>query len=294
MNRLTFRPLMPATASLLIHLGLGGIAGMALDQAPVRMPVLIAELVEAEAPPAVEPPPRPAPPIVRKRPVIPPKPLATPLPAEPSVPPRPEPEPPPATVPEPPEPAASEPPRPAAPEPPKPAPPVPPAVATAEPTLPTRTGPEQPPPTDTARPRDLATPPVSVPPDAGLGAFATAPPAVPGPHGGSASSSAREPGVAALPPDGVTQRAIPRGGYQYRPAYPSSARRLGIQGTTLLHVLVGDTGRVVEVIVKQSAGHSDLDQAAADAVRRWRFEPARRGTEPVEMWVQLPFEFRLR
>jgi protein TonB len=59
-------------------------------------------------------------------------------------------------------------------------------------------------------------------------------------------------------------------------------------------VLVSDTGRVAEVIVKQSAGHPDLDQAAADAVRRWLFEPARRGTESVEMWVQLPFEFRLR
>jgi protein TonB len=59
-------------------------------------------------------------------------------------------------------------------------------------------------------------------------------------------------------------------------------------------VLVSDTGRVAEVIVKQSAGHPDLDRAAADAVRRWRFEPARRGTDAVEMWVQLPFEFRLR
>jgi protein TonB len=100
--------------------------------------------------------------------------------------------------------------------------------------------------------------------------------------------------VAALPTDGITQRAIPQGGYQHRPAYPSSARRLGVQGTTLLNVLVADDGRVANVIVKQSAGHPDLDQAAAEAVRRWRFEPARRGTEKVAMWVQLPVEFRLR
>jgi protein TonB len=100
--------------------------------------------------------------------------------------------------------------------------------------------------------------------------------------------------VAALPADGITQHAIPEGGYQHRPAYPSSARRLGVQGTTLLKVLVADDGRVASVIVAQSAGHPDLDQAAADAVRRWRFEPARRGTEKVAMWVQLPVEFRLR
>jgi protein TonB len=46
--------------------------------------------------------------------------------------------------------------------------------------------------------------------------------------------------------------------------------------------------------VKKSAGHPDLDAAAADAVRRWRFEPARRGDEPVAMWVLLPVEFKLQ
>jgi len=62
----------------------------------------------------------------------------------------------------------------------------------------------------------------------------------------------------------------------------------------MLQVLVSDDGRVAEVVVKQSAGHPDLDQAAISAVRRWRFEPARRGTQAVAMWVQIPFEFRFR
>ena len=102
------------------------------------------------------------------------------------------------------------------------------------------------------------------------------------------------PSIAALPPDGITQTAAPRGGYQVRPSYPMSARRAGIQGTTLLGVFVGADGRVSEVVVRQSAGHPDLDAAAAQAVRRWRFEPARRGAEPVAMWVLLPVEFRLQ
>jgi protein TonB len=92
----------------------------------------------------------------------------------------------------------------------------------------------------------------------------------------------------------VTRTAIPRGGYQVRPSYPATARRLGVQGTTLLAVYVTAEGRVAEVRVDQSAGHADLDDAAVEAVRRWRFEPARRGTEPVAMWVRLPVEFRLR
>jgi protein TonB len=92
----------------------------------------------------------------------------------------------------------------------------------------------------------------------------------------------------------ITRYARPQGGYQVRPSYPSSARRLGIQGTTMLKVQVLIDGRVGDVLVEQSAGHPDLDQAATAAVRQWRFDPARRGEDPVAMWVLLPVEFRLR
>jgi len=111
---------------------------------------------------------------------------------------------------------------------------------------------------------------------------------------GGPRTSAPPPSVAAVAPNGITHMAIPRGGYQVRPAYPSSARRLGIQGMTTLRVFVAADGSVGEVVVQESAGHPDLDSAAADAVKRWRFEPARRGTEPVGVWVLLPVQFRLR
>lgn len=95
-------------------------------------------------------------------------------------------------------------------------------------------------------------------------------------------------------PEGLTQYARPQGGYQVRPSYPAGPRRQGIQGTTLLRVHVLADGRIGEVLVEKSAGHHELDEAAADAVRRWHFEPARRGTQAVAMWVLLPVEFRLR
>ena len=100
--------------------------------------------------------------------------------------------------------------------------------------------------------------------------------------------------VTARVPEGVSQLARPRGGYQVKPSYPASARRLGAEGTTLLRVYVAADGRVTDVQVDQSAGHPDLDQAAAEAVRRWSFEPARRGTEAVGTWVRLPVQFVLR
>jgi protein TonB len=98
----------------------------------------------------------------------------------------------------------------------------------------------------------------------------------------------------AIPSDDIALTAIPRGGYQVRPSYPSSARRLGIQGMTTLRIYVAADGRVAEVLIQESAGHPDLDNAAAEAVKRWRFEPARRGTAAVGVWVLLPVEFRLR
>jgi protein TonB len=51
---------------------------------------------------------------------------------------------------------------------------------------------------------------------------------------------------------------------------------------------------VEQVKVERSAGHTDLDQAALEAVSRWRFEPARRGRQPVAVWVLIPVEFTLR
>ncbi len=86
----------------------------------------------------------------------------------------------------------------------------------------------------------------------------------------------------------------PLGGYQVRPRYPESARRQRIEGTTLLRARVTERGRVETVEVERSAGHRDLDRSAADAVRRWRFEPARRGKESVAVWVLIPVKFELR
>jgi periplasmic protein TonB len=87
--------------------------------------------------------------------------------------------------------------------------------------------------------------------------------------------------------------ARPLGGYQFKPRYPESARRAGAQGVTTLRVRVLENGRVDEVLVEQSAGFRDLDLAAMEAVKKWIFELARRGKDPVSVWVMLPVKFEL-
>jgi protein TonB len=92
---------------------------------------------------------------------------------------------------------------------------------------------------------------------------------------------------------GSDSATLPAGGYQVRPAYPDAARRMGIEGTALLKIRILEDGAVGEVHITRSAGHSSLDEAAVEAVRRWRFEPARRDGRPIQVWASLPIRFRL-
>jgi len=77
------------------------------------------------------------------------------------------------------------------------------------------------------------------------------------------------------------------------PVYPQTARREGREGRVLLRVLIDDQGKTKTIEVNRSSGSAALDQAAAEAIRLWRFHPAMAGEKPVETWVTIPIDFRL-
>lgn len=77
------------------------------------------------------------------------------------------------------------------------------------------------------------------------------------------------------------------------PRYPLIARRNGEQGMVTLRVLVTREGLPSSVSVQASSGVASLDQAAVEAVKGWRFAPARQGAQPVEAWVLVPIVFKL-
>lgn len=77
------------------------------------------------------------------------------------------------------------------------------------------------------------------------------------------------------------------------PLYPDAARRAGEQGTVTLRVRVARDGAALRVAVEKSSGSPHLDAAALEAVKAWRFAPARRGTDAVESWILVPIVFRL-
>lgn len=59
---------------------------------------------------------------------------------------------------------------------------------------------------------------------------------------------------------------------QVAPAYPDLARRMSIAGVVKIQVRVDKSGAVKET--KLIGGHPVLANAAMDAVKRWKYEPA--------------------
>ena len=69
--------------------------------------------------------------------------------------------------------------------------------------------------------------------------------------------------------------------------YPRTAEK----GRVTLKVLVTRDGRAATVDMEKSSGHANLDQHAMQAVKRWRFTPARQGGEPVEQWITVNVDY---
>ena len=93
---------------------------------------------------------------------------------------------------------------------------------------------------------------------------------------------------------GTVQTAYPRYNENSPPPYPRLARKRGQEGTTILQVLVNKEGRVADLKIAVSSNFSLLDRAAMKAVRKWSFEPGRKGQERISMWVKVPLTFKLK
>jgi protein TonB len=89
-------------------------------------------------------------------------------------------------------------------------------------------------------------------------------------------------GSGALSAEGVDHP--PREINKRQPAYPSFARRAGIEGAVTLKLLIDTTGHVAEVEVIKVEGHDSFRQAVLDVVKTWQFEPASHQGKVVSVW----------
>lgn len=78
-----------------------------------------------------------------------------------------------------------------------------------------------------------------------------------------------------------------------KPVYPAMSRRLGEEGKVVLRVRVSAQGASLSVDIKQSSGFARLDEAARAAVEKWRFVPAKQGSDAVDSSVLVPLNFTL-
>lgn len=90
-----------------------------------------------------------------------------------------------------------------------------------------------------------------------------------------------------------TSTAKPRYQENAPPSYPVSARLRGYEGIVLISAEILSEGRVENVKIKSSSGYAILDQSALEAVRAWKFDPARKMGKPVPVRVDIPIRFVL-
>ncbi len=77
------------------------------------------------------------------------------------------------------------------------------------------------------------------------------------------------------------------------PAYPDEAIRRGLEGVVMLKLFINANGNVVFVEVVNSSGHPSLDEAAVQALMKWKGKPATRLGAPIPSEEYLPIRFRL-
>jgi TonB family protein len=86
--------------------------------------------------------------------------------------------------------------------------------------------------------------------------------------------------------------SAPKLTYEPDPKYSEKARKARYQGTVVLWLIVDTNGLPQSIRVQRSLGMG-LDEEAVKAVKRWRFEPAKREGQPVPVMINVEVNFRL-
>lgn len=75
------------------------------------------------------------------------------------------------------------------------------------------------------------------------------------------------------------------------PDYPQDARADGIQGRVVAMAHIDEYGFVIRTRILSSTPPGVFDSAVTTALRSWKFSPATLRGNPVEQWVEIPFNF---
>jgi TonB family protein len=77
------------------------------------------------------------------------------------------------------------------------------------------------------------------------------------------------------------------------PVYPAKAKAAGIEGTVILHAIIGMEGNPLSLRVMNNQIDPDLARAAVEAVSKWRYRPTLLNGEPIEVDTTIIVNFKL-
>jgi protein TonB len=78
---------------------------------------------------------------------------------------------------------------------------------------------------------------------------------------------------------------------QAQPTYPPAAKSVRASGVVKVEVTIDENGEVAQI--GKASGHTMLQAAAKDAIRKWRFKPFTRDGQPVKANGYVSFNFNL-
>jgi TonB family protein len=101
------------------------------------------------------------------------------------------------------------------------------------------------------------------------------------------TASAKPADLFEVPEDYADDQVI----HRVHPAYPNAARARKLQGAVVLQAIINKQGKVDSL--QLVSGDPLLAQAAADAVKQWRYKPYSHNGDPVEFQTRVTVDFKL-
>jgi len=89
----------------------------------------------------------------------------------------------------------------------------------------------------------------------------------------------------------------PMGGFaaiQRNIIYPEIAQEAGIEGTVVVQAYVNEFGIVSECVILKGVPNTGLDEAAAAAIKKTKFKPAKQRDRNVGVYISIPVIFKLQ
>ncbi len=80
---------------------------------------------------------------------------------------------------------------------------------------------------------------------------------------------------------------------EVRPVYPKKCREKNIEGAVILQMGIDAEGNVISIVLLKGA-HKNLNQAAVEALRQWKYQPVKKDGEPVPVTFTVTVDFKLR